>query len=67
MNRRARADSSSELSGYALGALAVLLFSFTVPMTRLAVPDLGATVVGLWRGLVAALIAGAVLLVRRRA
>jgi len=65
VNHPHRPDVSSELSGYALGALAVLLFSFTEPMTRLAVPDLGATVVGLGRGLVAALIAGAVLVIRR--
>jgi drug/metabolite transporter (DMT)-like permease len=43
----------------------VLLFSLTVPMTRLAVPDLGATFVGLGRGVVAAGIAGTVLVVRR--
>lgn len=67
MNRPNRTGSSPEVSGYALGALAVVLFSFTVPMTRLAVPDLGATVVGLGRGLVAALIAGAVLAIRREA
>ncbi len=65
MNQRPRSSSSPEINGYALGALAVVLFSFTVPMTRLAVPDLGATTVGLGRGLVAACIAGAVLLIRR--
>lgn len=58
-------SGSPELRGYALGGLAVVLFSLTVPMTRLAVPDLGATVVGLGRGLAAAFIAGIVLLIRR--
>jgi drug/metabolite transporter (DMT)-like permease len=65
VNRLSRSGGSPELSGYALGAVAVFLFSFTVPMTRLAVPDLGPTIVGLGRGLVAAAIAGAVLLIRR--
>jgi drug/metabolite transporter (DMT)-like permease len=65
MTDRSASALSPEFRGYALGAVGVLLFSFTVPMTRLAVPDLGPTVVGLGRGLVAAFIAGAVLLIRR--
>ena len=48
----------------ACGALGVLAFSFTLPATRLAVHDLDATVVGLGRALVAALLAGAVLAAR---
>jgi drug/metabolite transporter (DMT)-like permease len=60
-----RGQRSPEIEGYALGALAVALFSLTVPMTRLAVPDFGATIVGLGRGLAAGLIAAAVLMIRR--
>jgi len=42
----------------------VLAFSFTLPATRLAVHDLDATVVGLGRALVAALLAASVLALR---
>ena len=48
----------------ACGALGVLAFSFTLPATRLAVHDLDATVVGLGRALVAALLAASVLALR---
>jgi len=48
-------------SAVALGLLGVLGFSLTLPATRLAVEDLDATVVGLGRALVAALLAAAVL------
>jgi drug/metabolite transporter (DMT)-like permease len=65
MSHHSGAHFSNEARGYALGFLAVVLFSFTVPMTRLAVPDLGATVVGLGRGLLASVIAATVLLIRR--
>jgi drug/metabolite transporter (DMT)-like permease len=47
------------------GLLGVLAFSFSLPMTRLAVEDLDATFVGLGRALVAAVLAGALLAVRR--
>lgn len=40
------------------------LFSVTLPVTRIAVPEMGGTFVGLGRALVAALLAGAVLLLR---
>jgi len=43
----------------------VLVFSFTLPATRLAVHDLDETVVGLGRAVVAALLAAAVLVARR--
>lgn len=51
--------------GLILGAIGVLCFSLTLPMTRLAVPELGSTVVGLGRALVAAVLAAIVLLVMR--
>ncbi len=51
--------------GLAFGFLGVLAFSLTLPATRLAVPELGSTVVGLGRALVAALLASILLLVLR--
>lgn len=51
--------------GLAFGFLGVLAFSFTLPATRAAVPELGSTVVGLGRALVAAALAGMLLLVMR--
>ena len=45
--------------------LGVLCFSFTVPATRAAVPELGALLVGAGRSVIAGLLALAVLLVRR--
>jgi drug/metabolite transporter (DMT)-like permease len=56
---------SPEARGYVLGAIAVVLFSLTLPLTRLAVEDLSATIVGLGRIVVASCIAAVVLLVRR--
>ena len=49
-----------------LGFLGVLGFSFSLPGTRLAVEDLDATFVGLGRAVVAAALAGALLLVVRQ-
>jgi drug/metabolite transporter (DMT)-like permease len=49
----------------AWGLLGVLAFSLSLPMTRLAVEDLDPTFVGLGRALVAALLAGAYLALRR--
>jgi drug/metabolite transporter (DMT)-like permease len=43
----------------------VLLFSFTLPATREAVPVFGSTIVGLGRSLIGALLAGAILLLKR--
>ena len=51
--------------GFLLGALGVLGFSFTLPATRLAVAQLDPTVVGLGRAVVAAVLALAVLGIRR--
>jgi drug/metabolite transporter (DMT)-like permease len=47
------------------GAVGVLVFSFSLPATRLAVKDLDPTVVGLGRAVVAAVLAGLVLLAWR--
>lgn len=54
-----------QTEGLLLGALDVLSFSFTFPAVRAAAPALGGTVVGLSRALVAAVLAGIVLLARR--
>ncbi|WP_158501705.1 EamA family transporter [Vitiosangium sp. GDMCC 1.1324] len=58
-------ESSQLLEGLLLGAMGVTAFSLTMPATRVAVPELGSTVVGLGRALVAAVLAGLVLAVRR--
>jgi drug/metabolite transporter (DMT)-like permease len=47
------------------GGLGVLAFSFSLPATRLAVADLHPTIVGLGRALVAAVLAAALLSLRR--
>jgi drug/metabolite transporter (DMT)-like permease len=51
--------------GLLLGLLGVLAFSFTLPLTRIAAPVLGGAFTGMGRALVAALLASAVLLIRR--
>ncbi|HEX8704951.1 MAG TPA: DMT family transporter [Myxococcaceae bacterium] len=51
--------------GLVLGVVAVTAFSLSLPATRAAVPELGGTVVGLGRAVVAAALAAAVLAVRR--
>ena len=52
--------------GFLFGFLGVLAFSFTVPLTRVAVADLDPAFVGLGRALVAAALAAALLLVTRQ-
>ena len=52
-------------SGLLLGLLGVLIFSVTLPATKLAVAELGVIVVGLGRALVAAALAALVLVLRR--
>src|SRR5258708_14660770 len=47
------------------GSLGILCFSLTLPATHLAVPMFGSVVVGLGRALIAAVLAGIILLVRR--
>ncbi len=51
--------------GLLLGALAVTAFSLSLPATRAAVPELGPTMVGLGRAVVAAALAGVLLAMRR--
>jgi drug/metabolite transporter (DMT)-like permease len=59
--RPARRTLSPRAEGMLLGALGVLAFSFTMPATRAAAPELGGVFVGLGRSLVAAVLAGAIL------
>lgn len=51
--------------GFIMGVLAVASFSVTLPATRIAVRELDPTIVGLGRALVAAIVAGAVLLLAK--
>ncbi len=55
-----------ETMGFAYGFLGVFIFSLTLPATRVAVADLDATVVGLGRAVVAALLAVVLLKVTRQ-
>ena len=59
------AAPSSVWEGYGYGFLGVLVFSLTLPMTRLAVAELAPLLVGLGRALVAAVPAVALLWVTR--
>jgi len=52
-------------NGFLWGFVGVLAFSFTLPATRVAVADLGGTVVGLGRAIIAALLAAVLLLALR--
>jgi len=52
-------------AGYLWGFLGVLAFSFTLPATRAAVPELGGTIVGLGRAIVAAALAALLLIALR--
>lgn len=54
-------DMQPETVGLAFGFLGVLTFSLTLPATRLAVAELDATVVGLGRAVVAAILAAILL------
>jgi drug/metabolite transporter (DMT)-like permease len=58
-------ESSRSRRGLLWGGVGLLVFSVTLPATRAAVPELGAVPVGLGRGLVAALLAGLLLLALR--
>jgi len=58
-----RRDRHAE--GLWLGFLGVVLFSFSLPATKLAVPDLGVAMVGVGRAIPAGLLAVAVLAIRR--
>lgn len=52
-------------AGFLWSFVGILAFSLTLPATRAAVPELGSTVVGLGRAIVAALLAAGLLLVVR--
>jgi len=54
-----------DIEGILFGLLGVLCFSVTLPATRVAVPELGATIVGLGRAEVAAALAAVLLLILR--
>lgn len=58
--------STSQLTTTLLGAAGVVGFSFTLPVTRYAVPAFGPELVGPGRALLAAVIAGFLLIIRRR-
>ena len=45
--------NTEKSAGLALALLAVTAFSLTLPMTRIAVVDLGALSVAIWRALIA--------------
>jgi drug/metabolite transporter (DMT)-like permease len=53
-----------ELEGTLYALVGIVAFSMSLPATRVAVPELGGVTVGLGRALVAALLAGGVLLAR---
>jgi drug/metabolite transporter (DMT)-like permease len=57
---------SPQTRGFVYGFLGVLIFSFTLPATRIAVAELDATFVGLGRALVAAVLAALCLIVTRQ-
>jgi drug/metabolite transporter (DMT)-like permease len=57
--------ASTELRGLMLGFIGVLGFSLTLPMTRLAVAELSPVLIGLGRALVAAVLAGLLLVAKR--
>ncbi|MDB9514041.1 EamA family transporter [Kamptonema animale CS-326] len=56
----------SETVGLAYGFLGVLIFSLTLPATRLAVAEIDSTVVGLGRAIVASLLAIILLKITRQ-
>jgi drug/metabolite transporter (DMT)-like permease len=62
---RSPLSSGVPRAGLAWGALGVLAFSFTVPLTRIAVQDLDPTFVGAGRAVVAGVLAAVLLLATR--
>ena len=62
---RTRTGRDAERRGLALGSIAVVIFSLTLPATRAAVMELGAVFVGLGRVLIASAIAASTLLLVR--
>lgn len=55
-----------ESAGFAFAFVGILIFSFTLPFTRIAVRDLNPTFVGLGRALIAAALSGASLFFTRQ-
>jgi drug/metabolite transporter (DMT)-like permease len=66
-NSSAIAQESAPLSGLWWGLLGVLAFSFTVPLTRIAVGDLDPIFIGAGRAVVAGALAAMILLATRAA
>jgi drug/metabolite transporter (DMT)-like permease len=58
------AEKGHEPEGLVMAGLGILAFSFSLPFTRIAVPELGGTFVGLGRALVATVLAIIVLVAR---
>ncbi len=56
---------SRETLGWLLGFAGVLAFSFTLPFTRIASPELGGLFTGIGRALLAAILALAIVIIRR--
>ncbi len=59
-------QTTNETLGYFFGFIGVLIFSFTLPLTRIAVRDLNPTFVALGRALVAAGLSGVLLFATRQ-
>lgn len=59
--------NQTETRGLLYGLLGIIAFGFTLPATRVAVAELDPTFVGLGRALVAAVLAGLLLLITRQA
>jgi drug/metabolite transporter (DMT)-like permease len=55
---------TDKTKGFLWGAVGILAFSFTIPATRVAAPELGSVFVGLGRAVIAAVFAGILLLVK---
>ncbi len=60
-----RANQSNSSEGLVFAFLGILMFSVSLPATRLAVPELGSVFVGLGRAIVAGILAGLLLWLRR--
>ncbi|MGB3329009.1 MAG: DMT family transporter, partial [Thermomicrobiales bacterium] len=56
---------SAEVEGFVFGMLGILAFSFTLPLSRIASPQLGGLFVGIERAVIAAILAIAYLRIRR--
>ena len=58
--------SKQELKGLQLGVLGVLIFSLTLPASRVAVTELDPVFVGLGRAIIAGVLAGILLTITRQ-